>query len=90
MRGSPIVLPLPVSRWLSRGSSRLTMARGADAYTARVRALRLLDANITRQSVVLSINKVFVLIAVLFVLVMPLVLLLRRGDTGAPAEVAAE
>jgi len=50
---------------------------GADPYTARLRALRLLDLTITRQSVVLALNHVFVLIAVLFVVALPLVLLLR-------------
>ena len=75
--------------WVQRVTAGM-MARGADFYTAQTRALRLLDANISRQSVVLSINHVFVLIAGLFVLVLPLVLLLRRGESGAPAEVAAE
>jgi MFS transporter, DHA2 family, multidrug resistance protein len=80
--------PAAVS-WVQRVSAGM-MARGADAYTAKTRALRLLDASITRQSVVLSINHVFVLIAALFVVVLPLVLLLRRGESGAPAEIAAE
>ena len=79
--------PAAVS-WMQRVTGAM-MARGVDAYTAQTRALKMLDGSITRQSVVLSINHVFVLIAALFVLVLPLVLLLKRGDAG-PAEVAAE
>jgi hypothetical protein len=39
---------------------------------------------------VLSINHVFVLIAALFALTLPLVFLLRRGDASGPTEVAVE
>jgi hypothetical protein len=41
--------------------------------------MKLLDAVISRQSVVLALNHVFVLIAVLFFVALPLVLLLRAG-----------
>jgi DHA2 family multidrug resistance protein len=75
--------------WMQRVTGAM-VARGVDVYTAQTRALKMLDANITRQSVVLSINHVFVLIAGLFVVVLPLVLLLRRGAASGPAEVVAE
>jgi hypothetical protein len=66
------------------------MRSGVDAFTARMRALRLLDATITRQSVVLALNHVFVLIAILFALALPLVLLLRAGHVDEAAEVLVE
>jgi DHA2 family multidrug resistance protein len=56
------------------------MARtGADAETARRMALKLLDSTVSRQAAVLSYNRVFVLVAVLFVFALPLVFLLKRG-----------
>jgi DHA2 family multidrug resistance protein len=69
--------------WVAQATQGM-MRSGADPYTARLRALRLLDFSITRQSVVLAINHVFVLIAILFVLALPLVVLLRGGH--APGE----
>ena len=42
-------------------------------------ALRLLDATITRQAAVLSYNRVFVGVSLLFVVALPLVFLLKRG-----------
>jgi hypothetical protein len=50
----------------------------------------LLDASITRQSVVLALNHVFVLIAILFVLAVPLVLLLRAGLAEGEGGMIAE
>ena len=44
--------------WVAQATAGM-MRTGADAYTARLRALRLLDAVITRQSVVLALNRVF-------------------------------
>jgi DHA2 family multidrug resistance protein len=56
------------------------MARtGADAETARRMALKLLDSTVSRQAAVLSYNRVFVLVAILFVFALPLVFLLKRG-----------
>jgi DHA2 family multidrug resistance protein len=65
--------------WLQQATAGM-MRTGVDAYTARMRALRLLDLTMTRQSVVLALNEVFVLIAILFVVSLPMVLLLRAGD----------
>ena len=75
--------------WVQQATAGM-MRTGVDAYTARLRALRLLDATITRQSVVLSLNHVFVLIAMLFVLALPLVLLLRGGHAEGEQEVITE
>src|ERR1051325_2004570 len=75
--------------WVAQATAGLAQRTGTDVYTARLRALRLLDGSITRQAVVLSINEVFVLIAILFAFSLPLVLLLRAGSHGGPAEIAA-
>ena len=75
--------------WISQATAGM-MRTGVDAYTARMRALRLLDLTITRQSVVLALNHVFVLIAILFFLALPLVLLLRGEHAEGEEEFAAE
>jgi MFS transporter, DHA2 family, multidrug resistance protein len=75
--------------WVAQATAGM-MRTGIDQYTARMRALRLLDATISRQSVVLALNRVFVLIAILFVIALPLVLLLRGGHAEGEAEMVAE
>jgi MFS transporter, DHA2 family, multidrug resistance protein len=75
--------------WVAQATAGM-MRTGADAYTAKMRALRLLDASITRQSVVLSLNHVFVLIAILFFCALPLVLLLRSGHAEGETEMVVE
>ncbi|HEY5220481.1 MAG TPA: hypothetical protein VIJ16_11765, partial [Gemmatimonadaceae bacterium] len=52
-------------------------ASGSDAYTAAKQALTLLDGTVTEQAAVIAYNHVFILIAVLFVLCLPLVYFLR-------------
>lgn len=75
--------------WLQQATAGM-MRGGADMVTARGRALKLLDAVITRQSVVLALNHVFVLIAMLFVLSLPLVLLLRGDHVEEGHEILME
>jgi DHA2 family multidrug resistance protein len=75
--------------WIAQATAGM-MRTGVDPYTARLRALRLLDATITRQSVVLALNYVFVLIAILFFIALPLVLLLRSGHAEGEGELVAE
>lgn len=65
--------------WLSTATAAMMARTGADAETARRMALRLLDATVSRQAAVLSYNRVFVLVAILFVFALPLVFLLKRG-----------
>ena len=65
--------------WLSTATAAMMARTGADAVTARKMALKLLDVTISRQAAVLSYNRVFVLVVILFVIALPLVLLLKRG-----------
>ena len=66
------------------------MRAGSDAYTASQRALSLLDFDVTRQATALAYNHVLLLVAVLFLVSLPLVLLVRGHRDTARAEVAAE
>ena len=75
--------------WL-RGATAGMVRAGADVVTATGRALRLLDVRVLRQATVLSYNHVLLLVAVLFAISLPLVLLIRGGRGDAHAHVAAE
>jgi DHA2 family multidrug resistance protein len=71
----------PAQRFLRMGTAGMAQS-GADPATARLRALKLLDLSIFRQAAALAYNHVFGLVAFLFLLGLPLVLLLktRRGE----------
>jgi DHA2 family multidrug resistance protein len=68
-------------QWIAQATMKM-QALGLDMTTARERAMALLDADIARQATVLSYNHIFFLVGVLFVLILPLVLLIRRADHG--------
>ena len=63
---------------------------GADKFTAQQRALEMLDISVTRQATVLAYNHIFMLVTALFLLGLPLVLLLRKGERPADAEIALD
>jgi DHA2 family multidrug resistance protein len=68
----------PTTReWMMRVAGGM-MADGSDPATARARALQLLDFAVTRQAAVIAYNRAFLLVALLFVVALPLVLALRR------------
>jgi hypothetical protein len=75
--------------WLSTATAAMMARTGTDAETARKMALKLLDATISRQAAVLSYNRVFVLVSILFAIALPLTLMLKRGHTGE-SEIMAE
>jgi DHA2 family multidrug resistance protein len=52
-------------------------------------ALRLLDGTVMRQATVLSYNRIFVLVSLLFVIALPLIFLLKRGH-AVEGEMIAE
>ncbi|MFI5257476.1 MAG: DHA2 family efflux MFS transporter permease subunit [Gemmatimonadales bacterium] len=70
--------------------ARAMMGKGSDLFTAREQAMRVLDGLIGRQAAVLAYNHVFFLVAALFVLGLPLVLLLRRGTPVAEAGIVVD
>jgi DHA2 family multidrug resistance protein len=55
---------------------------GADAVTAQFQALALLNQEVLRQAMMISFNRVFFIVAVMFVFTLPLVLALRVGDSS--------
>jgi len=63
------------------------ISRGADAWTARRQALRILDGQILGQASVLAYARIYVLAALLILVLIPLLLLVRqtRGAGGAHA-----
>jgi MFS transporter, DHA2 family, multidrug resistance protein len=75
--------------WL-HGATAGMMRAGADAITATGRALRLLDVRVLRQATVLSYNHVLLLVAALFLVSLPLILLVRSGRGDAHAQLPAD
>jgi len=75
--------------WLSQTTAAMMARTGADFATARMQALKLLDLMVTRQATVLSYNRVFVLVSMLFIFALPLVFLLKRGH-AVEGEMVAE
>ena len=65
--------------------TRALMARGADAWTARQRALEILDRELMGQASVIAYSRIYVLSAGLILALIPLLLLVRhtRGAAGA-------
>jgi DHA2 family multidrug resistance protein len=74
--------------WL-HGATAGMISAGADAVTATGRAIRLLDYRVTRQATALAYNHALLLVAALFAVSLPLVLLVR-GHRDQKVEVAGE
>jgi DHA2 family multidrug resistance protein len=64
-------------QWLAATAAAMRRL-GADVVSARDRALAILDLRVEQQSTVLAYNHIFALVALLFAIVVPLVLLLPR------------
>jgi DHA2 family multidrug resistance protein len=62
--------------------TRAMMARGADAWTARQRALTLLDRQLFGQASVLAYSRIYILAAGLILLLIPLLLLVRETKSA--------
>jgi DHA2 family multidrug resistance protein len=73
-----------VQRFLS-GATGGMVQRGSSMTRARSQALQLLDYSLLRQAAVLAYNHVFWLIAAMFLVSVPLVLLLREAPMEADA-----
>jgi DHA2 family multidrug resistance protein len=76
----------PARQFLDGAAGRM-MQMGVDAPTAHLMALRVLDLRVTQQAAVLAYNHVFGLVAILFLVSLPLVFLLRSGKPGAGAPI---
>jgi len=60
-------------------------ARGIDSGTARELALRMLSGNVAREAMMMAFEKLFVVGAMAFIVVLPLLLLLRAPKVAALA-----
>src|SRR3954469_12704767 len=69
--------------------TRGLMSRGADAWTARARALEILDRELMGQASVVAYSRIYVLSAVLILGLIPLLLLVRhtKGAAGGTQHV---
>ncbi|HEU4989204.1 MAG TPA: DHA2 family efflux MFS transporter permease subunit [Gemmatimonadaceae bacterium] len=81
----------PIARnWLGSVTHAM-QAAGASLYDAEHKALQLLGLKVSAQAAVLSYNHIFLVVAGVFVIVSPLVMLLPfHGYRGEPAEAIAE
>jgi DHA2 family multidrug resistance protein len=66
------------------------VARGADPWTARQRALALLDHQLVGQASILSYSKIYVLSALLILSLIPLLLLVRQTKRAGGAHAIME
>jgi DHA2 family multidrug resistance protein len=65
--------------------TRALVARGADQWTARQRALELLDRQLMGQASVIAYSRIYILSAALILALIPLLVLIRhtKGAAGA-------
>jgi DHA2 family multidrug resistance protein len=72
--------PMALSRLntITRGM----VGQGADAYTARQRALSLIDRQVLGQASVIAYSKIYVIAAGLMLMLIPLLLLVRKTTSG--------
>lgn len=64
------------------------IAKGMDMIHAHQAALAALNGQVQRQAAMLGFNDAWMLVLIVFVLVSPAILLLRRAKSGAPAAAA--
>src|SRR4029079_10637906 len=69
----------PITRDRLASMTNFFVARGALPAVAEQHAIALLDAQVTRQALMLSFERLFLLFGFGFVVAMPLLLLMRKG-----------
>jgi MFS transporter, DHA2 family, multidrug resistance protein len=72
----------PLARQTIDGLRRLFMSQGSDAVTATRQAYAAVWAMVQRQAAMLSYNDTFRLLAAMFVLMLPLLFLMRKAKKG--------
>jgi DHA2 family multidrug resistance protein len=77
----------PISLGRLEALTRGMVARGADLWTAKSRALALMDAQLMGQASVIAYGRIYVLSAIIILVLIPLLLLVRKtkGAAGAHA-----
>jgi len=72
------------------GAAAAMITQGLDEAAAQQRALKLLDVSVLRQSAVLAYNHLFSLVAVLFIIGLPLVFFLKSPKGRIEVEAVSE
>jgi DHA2 family multidrug resistance protein len=67
-------------------TTRAMIARGADPWTAKARALSLMDRQLMGQASVIAYSRIYVLSAALILALIPLLLLVRQTKGAAGAQ----
>jgi DHA2 family multidrug resistance protein len=85
--GDRIAMGDPIALGRLKALTNGMMARGADPWTAKQRALSLIDRQLIGQASVISYSKIYVLSALLILILIPLLALVRqtRGAAGSHA-----
>ena len=68
----------PRTRMMIEGARRMFIAKGADPHTAQLRAYRSIWGMVVQQATMLSFIRAFQILALLFMLCLPLILLMRK------------
>ena len=84
MLGANVTSYDPASQTMFAQMRAAFMAAGADAVTATSRAYAALFGMVQRQAAMVSFVGMFQLLGILFLLLIPLVLLMKRPRGGAP------
>ncbi|MFZ0134339.1 MAG: hypothetical protein WAK95_17505 [Desulfobacterales bacterium] len=74
----------------TRSLTTALSAHGSAAGTARLQGLQLIYNEVMRQATMISYNRVFFLVSVVFALTLPLVLILRENQQAAAGQMAVE
>jgi len=88
MLGANITPYDPASQSMLYGLRQSFMAAGADVATATDRANAALFGMVQRQATMVSFVGIFQLLGILFIVLIPLVLLMKRPKRGGPAPAA--
>jgi DHA2 family multidrug resistance protein len=81
----------PATRnWLATVTAGMLHRFGGDVAMAREKALALLHGSLLSQAAVLAYNRVFLLIAISFILALPLVILITGGEATEGAEIMVD
>jgi MFS transporter, DHA2 family, multidrug resistance protein len=73
-----------------QGMQRMLQGRGMDPPSAQRTALRMIDLQVRQQAMIISFEKMFMLAGIAFLLVLPLVLLLKAPKSAQGVDVHVE
>lgn len=80
----------PTAQSFLRNAMAGMLRSGVDQFTARMRALRMLDLTIFREAAVTAYNHVFALVSILFLIAIPFVFFLRGSKAEGDHELMVE